>query len=110
MPAGLGSVRAWPRENLRFAAHGPSQSLYALEVVAEYDMPVIAGSDWVIDIGPGAGEEGGRVVARPARRRGPRRGEPHRALPRAGGWVRDGGEGDPRAIREVQGLASGPAP
>ncbi len=26
-------------------------------------MRVIAGSDWVTDIGPGAGEEGGRVVA-----------------------------------------------
>jgi excinuclease ABC subunit A len=32
-------------------------------VVVEHDMRVIAGSDWVIDIGPGAGEEGGRVVA-----------------------------------------------
>jgi excinuclease ABC subunit A len=29
----------------------------------EHDMRVIAGSDWVIDIGPGAGEEGGRIVA-----------------------------------------------
>jgi excinuclease ABC subunit A len=32
-------------------------------VVVEHDMRVIAGSDWVIDIGPGAGEEGGRIVA-----------------------------------------------
>jgi excinuclease ABC subunit A len=31
-------------------------------VVVEHDMHVIAGSDWVIDIGPGAGEDGGRVV------------------------------------------------
>jgi excinuclease ABC subunit A len=26
-------------------------------------MRVVAGSDWVIDIGPGAGEDGGLVVA-----------------------------------------------
>jgi excinuclease ABC subunit A len=32
-------------------------------VVVEHDMAVIAGSDWVIDVGPGAGEDGGRVVA-----------------------------------------------
>ncbi|HEX8395105.1 MAG TPA: excinuclease ABC subunit UvrA [Longimicrobium sp.] len=32
-------------------------------VVVEHDMRVVAASDWVIDIGPGAGEEGGRVVA-----------------------------------------------
>jgi excinuclease ABC subunit A len=32
-------------------------------VVVEHDMHVVAGSDWVIDIGPGAGDEGGRVVA-----------------------------------------------
>jgi excinuclease ABC subunit A len=32
-------------------------------VVVEHDMQVIARSDWVIDIGPGAGDEGGWVVA-----------------------------------------------
>jgi len=32
-------------------------------IVVEHDMRVVAGSDWVIDIGPGAGEEGGLVVA-----------------------------------------------
>lgn len=32
-------------------------------VVVEHDMGVVARSDWMIDIGPGAGDEGGRVVA-----------------------------------------------
>src|SRR5690606_32001210 len=32
-------------------------------VVVEHDMRVVAGSDWMIDVGPGAGEEGGRIVA-----------------------------------------------
>ena len=32
-------------------------------IVVEHDMRVVAASDYVIDIGPGAGEEGGRVVA-----------------------------------------------
>jgi excinuclease ABC subunit A len=32
-------------------------------IVVEHDMRVVAGSDWVIDIGPGAGDEGGRLVA-----------------------------------------------
>lgn len=31
-------------------------------VVVEHDMRVVAGSDWVIDVGPGAGDEGGRIV------------------------------------------------
>lgn len=32
-------------------------------VVVEHDMRVAAQSDWVIDIGPGAGDEGGSIVA-----------------------------------------------
>jgi excinuclease ABC subunit A len=32
-------------------------------VLVEHDMRVAAQSDWVMDIGPGAGDEGGRVVA-----------------------------------------------
>ena len=32
-------------------------------IVVEHDMQVVAGSDWVIDIGFGAGDEGGKVVA-----------------------------------------------
>jgi excinuclease ABC subunit A len=31
-------------------------------VVVEHDMRVVADSDWVIDVGPGAGEQGGRIV------------------------------------------------
>jgi len=32
-------------------------------IVVEHEMRVVAASDWVMDIGPGAGEAGGRVVA-----------------------------------------------
>ena len=32
-------------------------------IVVEHDMWVVAQSDWVIDVGPGAGQEGGRLVA-----------------------------------------------
>jgi excinuclease ABC subunit A len=31
-------------------------------ILVEHDMEVIAASDWVIDIGPGAGEAGGQIV------------------------------------------------
>ncbi|ALD20634.1 excinuclease ABC subunit UvrA [Hymenobacter sp. DG25A] len=31
-------------------------------IVVEHDMRVVAGSDWVLDMGPGAGDEGGQVV------------------------------------------------
>lgn len=32
-------------------------------IVVEHDMRVVSSSDWVIDMGPGAGEEGGQIVA-----------------------------------------------
>jgi excinuclease ABC subunit A len=32
-------------------------------IVVEHDLDIVASSDWVIDIGPGAGEEGGSIVA-----------------------------------------------
>lgn len=32
-------------------------------IVVEHEMHVVAHSDWVIDIGPGAGAKGGRIVA-----------------------------------------------
>ena len=32
-------------------------------ILVDHDMQVAAASDWVIDVGPGAGDEGGRIVA-----------------------------------------------
>src|SRR6476661_428137 len=32
-------------------------------IVVEHDMHVAAASDWIIDMGPGAGDEGGHIVA-----------------------------------------------
>jgi excinuclease ABC subunit A len=32
-------------------------------VVVEHDMTLVAAADWVIDIGPGSGDEGGKLVA-----------------------------------------------
>ena len=31
-------------------------------IVVEHDMRLVSSSDWVMDIGPGAGDEGGRLV------------------------------------------------
>jgi excinuclease ABC subunit A len=49
-------------ERLMAQLHGLVAS-GASVVVVEHDMHVIAASDWVIDMGPGAGDEGGRIVA-----------------------------------------------
>ena len=32
-------------------------------IMVEHDMQVASNSDWIIDIGPGAGDEGGLIVA-----------------------------------------------
>ncbi|MEU6353275.1 excinuclease ABC subunit UvrA [Streptomyces sp. NPDC047072] len=32
-------------------------------IVVEHDMTVVAGADWVVDLGPGGGDAGGRIVA-----------------------------------------------
>ena len=32
-------------------------------VLVEHELRVIAQADWIIDVGPGAGEQGGRIVA-----------------------------------------------
>jgi excinuclease ABC subunit A len=32
-------------------------------IVIEHELRVVAQSDWVVDVGPGAGDRGGRIVA-----------------------------------------------
>ena len=32
-------------------------------IVVEHELRVVAQSDWVVDVGPGAGDRGGRIVA-----------------------------------------------
>ncbi|MBX3137804.1 hypothetical protein KF707_16385, partial [Candidatus Obscuribacterales bacterium] len=32
-------------------------------IVVEHDMDVVCNADWIIDLGPGAGNDGGKVVA-----------------------------------------------
>ena len=50
-------------------------------IVIEHHQAVMAHADWIIDLGPGAGRDGGRIVFEG--RRGPRRRplHPHRGAP-----------------------------
>ena len=32
-------------------------------IVIEHDLDIIRNADWIVDMGPGGGEEGGRIVA-----------------------------------------------
>ena len=42
---------------------GAAKLLGNTVVVVEHDMRAIAQADWIIDLGPGAGEDGSRIVA-----------------------------------------------
>ncbi|MBL1086126.1 excinuclease ABC subunit UvrA [Streptomyces actinomycinicus] len=49
-------------EVLMYRLHGLVDAGHTV-VVVEHDMTVVAGADWVIDLGPGGGDRGGRIVA-----------------------------------------------
>ncbi|MER8041334.1 excinuclease ABC subunit UvrA [Streptomyces sp. NPDC094032] len=42
--------------------HGLAEAGHTV-IVVEHDMEVVATADWVVDLGPGGGDEGGRIVA-----------------------------------------------
>ncbi|MFB7862652.1 ATP-binding cassette domain-containing protein [Streptomyces sp. NPDC056069] len=49
-------------EVLMHQLHGLVEAGHTV-VVVEHDMDVVATADWVLDMGPGGGDEGGRIVA-----------------------------------------------
>ncbi len=58
------SIGLHPRDNARLLATLKSlRDLGNSVLVVEHDEETITESDWIIDLGPGAGEHGGRVVA-----------------------------------------------
>ena len=73
-------------------------------LVVEHDEETIRTADWVVDIGPGAGEHGGEVIANGPARGGPRRAAvDHRRVParraRGAGARESGGKGNGKALR-----------
>ena len=72
-------------------------------IVVEHDMRVVSSSDWVIDIGPGAGDEGGRIVVE-----GPpaavARDRHSRTAPYLAAFLRtrEPGEPEPRGVRPIE--------
>jgi excinuclease ABC subunit A len=73
-------------------------------IVVEHEMHVVAHSDWVIDMGPGAGAEGGRIVAsgtpRQVARNRRSRTAPYLAEVLRAGALRSGGEAETSAQAE----------
>jgi excinuclease ABC subunit A len=58
------SIGLHPRDNARLLATLKSlRDLGNSVLVVEHDEETIASADWIIDLGPGAGEHGGRVIA-----------------------------------------------
>lgn len=60
-----------PNETIASAIAGKEKDIWGLRwgpqtqfaVAVEHDMTVICSADWVIDLGPGAGSKGGKIVA-----------------------------------------------
>jgi excinuclease ABC subunit A len=63
-------------------------------VVVEHDEEIIRAADWLIDIGPGAGEAGGEVLGA---------GKPEEILSPTGEWLREKKEGTAKAQRSQRG-------
>ncbi len=58
------SIGLHPRDNARLLATLKSlRDLGNSVLVVEHDEETIATADWIVDLGPGAGEHGGKVVA-----------------------------------------------
>jgi excinuclease ABC subunit A len=58
------SIGLHPRDNARLLATLKNlRDLGNSVLVVEHDEETIATADWIIDLGPGAGEKGGRVIA-----------------------------------------------